>query len=244
MIEKVTTEDGSTTYFNEKYKQCYHSKVGAYTEALEKHVIPSGILELTKNQEEIFILDVCFGLGYNSGVAIEKILEINPNCKINIIGLENDRDILKEISTMDVPDRYKEINNEISKLTKNIEKDYINYEASFRANHGSESARKDNNHNLKIHIYIGDARKTILEIAEEKIFDAVFFDPFSPKECPELWTEDFIKEVVKRTKTGAKITTYSSARVVKDNFRKAGCGIKEGPKVGKRSGGVIAAVKA
>ena len=220
MIREETTEDGSTTFFNEEFKQCYHSKVGAYTEALGKYVIPCEIEKLAKENETIKILDVCFGLGYNSGVTIEKALAVNPNLKIEITGLENDPMILEKIKDLKVPESYVAVREILSKLKDGI------YE----------------NENIRIRILIGDARKKIKEIPEERIYDAVFFDPFSPKECPELWELSFIKEVVKRTKPGSFIATYSAARVVKENFKNAGCEVSEGPKVGRRSGGVLASV--
>ena len=45
----------------------------------------------------VSILDVCFGLGYNSAAAIDKIMEVNPECKIIIVGLEKDEKILRKI---------------------------------------------------------------------------------------------------------------------------------------------------
>lgn len=228
-ITKEITEDGSTTFFNEKYKQCYHSRVGAYTEALEKHVIPCKIRELADEKSILRILDVCFGLGYNSGLAIQEALKANPAIKLEIIALENDPEILKQIKDMEVPSEYRVINDKLAALAAGDEQDELR---SF--------AEK----NLDIKVLLGDARDSIknllASIQDEDKFDAVFFDPFSPKECPELWTEEFIQDVVSVTKPGAMISTYSSARIVKDNFAKAGCEISEGPKVGKRSGGVLA----
>ena len=67
----------------------------------------------------------------------------------------------------------------------------------------------------------------------------LFFDPFSPKSCPILWTEEFIADVVKTAKSGAYISTYSSARIAKDGFKNAGCELFEGPKLNRRNGGVL-----
>lgn len=254
----VKTDDGSSTFFNEKFKQCYHSQVGAYTEALEKHVKPSKVLEIANKSltcddiPNIKLLDVCFGLGYNTGVAIEKILELNPNIFVEVIALENDIEILKQIAMIDVPENYQRIHRELSLINKFIEskalEDLYKEDCSLESN-GIKlylEKNKKTNFNLiiqsksfRITILLGDARKRILDI-EDSFFNAVFFDPFSPKECPELWTIDFISAVVGKSKAGAYISTYSSARVVKDNFAKAGCEIFEGPKLNRRSGGVLA----
>ncbi len=222
----IDTADGSQSYFNENFSEAYHSKHGAYSEALEKHVLACKIPELAKktldsnlNSLTIRILDVCFGLGYNSGVAIEKILEINPQAHIEIIGLENDPHIISLISKLKTPKHYENIHQTIlSKVSSKLE-----YQSK----------------QINVRILIGDARTRILELAED-YFDAVFFDPFSPAKCPELWDYNFINNVVRCARQGAYISTYSSARIAKDNFARAGCSIEEGPKLGRRNGGVLA----
>ncbi|EKE04164.1 MAG: hypothetical protein ACD_20C00099G0009 [uncultured bacterium] len=90
----VKTEDGTISLFNTEVNDVYHSKIGAYTEALNKFVIPSGVLDFVKNSNDVNILDMCFGLGYNSKVAINEIWKVNPNCKINITALEYDPNVL------------------------------------------------------------------------------------------------------------------------------------------------------
>ena len=90
----IITEDGTISLYNFSVKDVYHSKVGAYTEALQKYTIPSGLLEFVKHNNEVKILDVCFGLGYNSKVAVSEILKINPDCKITINAIEIDPKVL------------------------------------------------------------------------------------------------------------------------------------------------------
>lgn len=93
-IYPIKTEDGTISLFNTEVNDVYHSKIGAYTEALNKFIIPSGILEYVKNNNEVKILDMCAGLGYNSKVAINEVWKINPDCHIKVTGLENDPEIL------------------------------------------------------------------------------------------------------------------------------------------------------
>lgn len=219
----ISTQDGSQSYFSEKFQEAYHSNIGAYTEALEKHVKATNLINLAE-KSEIWILDVCFGLAYNSGLAIEKLREINPEILINIYALENDNEILKKIQNLAVPNSYKWVRDFIAKNFSNL------------SNEGIYSAFSEE---IKIDLYLGDARESIKKL-EDDFFDVVFFDPFSPKVCPELWTADFIKDVVDKAKLGAFISTYSSSRIAKDGFKKAGCLIFEGPKLNRRSGGVLA----
>ncbi len=90
----ILTEDSSITLFNLDYDDVYHSKVGAYTEAIYKYVAPSGLIEFIKNNNEVRILDVCFGLGYNAKTAVNEIIKNSPETKIHITALEIDPVIL------------------------------------------------------------------------------------------------------------------------------------------------------
>lgn len=202
----ITTADGSQSYINQEYDEAYHSVHGAYAEALHKHVLACQIPTLAAKHNKLRLLDVCFGLGYNSGVAIEQILKINPNSEIEIIGLENDPGIIALIKNLEVPASYRAIHQMILDHVK---------------------------------IIIGDARQTIKSL-EENYFDAIFFDPFSPLKCAELWQAEFIADVVRTAKPHSYISTYSSSRLAKDGFQAAGCSLHEGPKLNRRNGGVIA----
>jgi len=233
-----STQDGSSTYKNLEFNETYHSSIGAYTEALHKHVLACKVDEIAKNRlknevlgekpEPIRILDVCFGLAYNSGVAIEKIWEINSEQSIEIVGLENDSKIIAELDNLEVPETYKYIKESI-----------LNPLAEKARNISDISQLTHVAKGLDIKILLADARQSISEL-QDNYFDAIFFDPFSPKTCPVLWTEEFIAEVVRKAKPGAYISTYSSARIAKDNFLKAGCDLFEGPKLNRRNGGVLA----
>ncbi|MFH1331897.1 MAG: MnmC family methyltransferase [archaeon] len=203
-MKKIVTADGSTTYYNEKYDECYHSKTGAVEEAEKKFVEPAKI------KSGMRILDVCFGLGYNSMAAMQKAK------KLKITALEKDPEILK-----------KGIKNKV----KGYEKEYRKIREAAK-----NLQYKDND--VEIKIIIGDATKTIKKLDEK--FDAVFLDPFSPTKNPELWTEKFFKELKNRMKKGARLTTYSCAKAVRNNLKKAGFKVYDGPRVGRRGPSTIA----
>lgn len=61
----------------------YHSKFGALTEAWEKFILPSGI---DKNfNSEIKVLDVCYGIGYNTKALMSFFINKNKIYKKNIL---------------------------------------------------------------------------------------------------------------------------------------------------------------
>jgi tRNA U34 5-methylaminomethyl-2-thiouridine-forming methyltransferase MnmC len=94
----------------------------------------------------------------------------------------------------------------------------------------------DDKVNLKIEI--GDASEIIKDIEDK--FDICFFDPFSIKKCPELWTEDIFKNVFKKMNKTSLLLTYSCSKIVRNNMVKAGFKVMDGPCVGRRGASTIA----
>ena len=63
----ILTDDNSVGLFNNEVNDIYHSKNGALTEARQKFVEPSfSFFE----KDELNILDICYGIGYNTKAAI------------------------------------------------------------------------------------------------------------------------------------------------------------------------------
>ncbi len=117
--EPYYTEDGSIGLYSYANKDVYHSKFGALTEAWEKFVLPSNIKSLLKKKSEIKVLDLCYGIGYNTkalmSFIIENFREENSNKKnsrkaINFVSIDSNNTTKK--------------NNK--KLSSSIEKIYSN----------------------------------------------------------------------------------------------------------------------
>lgn len=60
------TNDGSVGLFSPDADDIYHSTYGALTEAYEKFILPADLKNYFKKNNEIKILDICFGIGYNT----------------------------------------------------------------------------------------------------------------------------------------------------------------------------------
>lgn len=60
------TNDGSTGLYSEADNDIYHSTYGALTEAYEKFILPAELEKFFEKYSEIKILDICFGIGYNT----------------------------------------------------------------------------------------------------------------------------------------------------------------------------------
>jgi len=195
------------SFFNEYFQDIYKSKIGAIGEAKKKFVIPCKISKLAKNGE-IKILDVCFGIGYNSLIAIHEALKVNPKCKITIVGLENDQAVFEQILKMKFDKKYKKEYSLIQKAVK-----------------------KELKGQISIKLIEGDARITINDV--KGLFDAVFLDPFTPKINPDMWSEKFISDISKKMKKHSIISTHLSAEFIKNNLKKAGLDVFDDPSNGK-----------
>ncbi len=71
------TNDGSIGLFSPEADDIYHSTYGALTEAYEKFIIPAELDTYFENNSQIKVLDICYGIGYNSKSFLNFILEKN-----------------------------------------------------------------------------------------------------------------------------------------------------------------------
>jgi tRNA U34 5-methylaminomethyl-2-thiouridine-forming methyltransferase MnmC len=67
------TNDGSVGLYNSDYDDIYHSAKGALTEAYEKFILPVDYEKLLK-KDQIKVLDICYGIGYNTKTFLNFIL--------------------------------------------------------------------------------------------------------------------------------------------------------------------------
>ena len=88
------TEDGSVGLYDYVTGDIYHSITGAYRESYEKFIQGSGFETFARNNDEVSILDICYGIGYNSKVAINSAIKNNCNIKIKIDALETNTKIV------------------------------------------------------------------------------------------------------------------------------------------------------
>ncbi|MBN2041173.1 MAG: hypothetical protein JW864_14110 [Spirochaetes bacterium] len=212
----IPTEDGTSSLYSDEYSQAMHTVSGAYEEALKKHVIPSKILDL--ESDEIRVLDLGFGLGYNMLALICEFLRKDKGRKLNIISFEKDFSYIPLLNEISFDDRRQCVYDNILKAVD---------KGSFEFN------------NYKIEIIKGDARDSIRKFKDSSL-DAVFHDPYSPAQNPELWTVDFFKEVNRAMKQLAILTTYSSAMQIRMALIEAGFIVGKGPSVGMKREGTLA----
>ncbi|EAZ89134.1 tRNA (5-methylaminomethyl-2-thiouridine)(34)-methyltransferase MnmD [Crocosphaera chwakensis] len=215
------TDDGSYTFFSDEFDELLHSHSGAKQEAQYKFIEPCQIKEKITIKNTIKILDICYGLGYNTATCLETMWSINPNIKIELFALEND------------------INVPLQAINANLLNDFspsvIDTLKILANNHQIETKT------FKGQLLLGDARKTIQTVINQNFqADAIFLDPFSPPKCPQLWTIEFIKLVSQCLEKEGNLATYSCAASVRTALKLAGLKIGATRSVGRRSPGTIA----
>ncbi|MCQ2739449.1 MAG: MnmC family methyltransferase [bacterium] len=128
-FEFYYTHDGSVGLYSYDVNDVYHSKFGALSEAWTKFVLPSGIDKLVNNKKNINILDVCYGIGYNTkalmSFVINKNSEILKNKKIKKLTNRNKNIVSKytnnlKINTVELLP-YIETNNKVNFSSFNID---------------------------------------------------------------------------------------------------------------------------
>jgi chorismate dehydratase len=234
MDKIIKTADGTETLFNEEYGEAYHStKAGAYQESLHKFVNACRIPEIALKNRKIDILDVGFGLGYNVAVAINEAIKKNPNIYLNIISIEKDKNIFDKIKKISIPEELANIYNRI--LTGKFSKEKIG-DKDF-------DVYTVNDKNFSLKIIFSEGREVLKNLVKTDLkFDAVFFDPFSPKVNTEMWTVNVFKLLKQLIKPKGILATYSASLGVRKGLQEAGFKIGLIEPIGRKSYSTVATI--
>ncbi|PHM06517.1 tRNA (5-methylaminomethyl-2-thiouridine)(34)-methyltransferase MnmD [Nostoc sp. 'Peltigera malacea cyanobiont' DB3992] len=214
------TADGSFTFVSQEFGESFHSHYGATQESFCKFVEPTQLA--TAAQKPVLrLLDVCYGLGYNTAAALQTIWAVNPSCCVEVIGLELNPTVPQAAIA--------------HQLFDNWNCNYIEILKKLAFEHQVQTPC------LKAKLLIGDARTTIALVRQLGFWaDAIFLDPFSPPQCPQLWTVEFIKQLSLCLHPDGLLATYSCAAAVRTALLSAGLVICSTPPVGRRSPGTVA----
>jgi len=181
------SEDGSYTAYSKEYDEHYHStKDGALKESYVKHVIPA--FKSLENRDEVTILDICYGLGFNTLCTILYYKKYSPATKLKIYSPELDHELISSLKNFIYPEEFESLKEIILLLS-------------------SQNVYEDEN--LYVEVFLGDARGYIKRF--ENKFDIVYQDAFSPSSNPILWTKEYFLDIKNSMKQEGVLTTYSIA---------------------------------
>lgn len=205
-IEFVPTNDGSNTLFSKEYNQHYHScRDGALNESLIKHIIPA--LNYHQQKQKLVILDICFGLGYNTLATLYYLKKQKLQKQLHIYSPELDPALIKSLKEFVYPKELEEFKPIIEQISK-------------------ELYYKDQNYTIEV--INQDARKVLSDLNDQNItIDIVYQDPFSSDVNKTLWTVEYFDDIVKLLDSNAIVTTYSIATPVRLSMYESGLYIYE-----------------
>lgn len=90
----INTNDGSTGLYNSDVDDIYHSVYGAKEEAEEKFIKPLCFEKNFLDKKQIKVLDICYGIGYNTKAFLKKIIQTKYNGEVYIDALEYDKNLV------------------------------------------------------------------------------------------------------------------------------------------------------
>lgn len=187
----VNTGDSSDTLYSHEFNEHYHStKDGALIESLHKHVIPA--LKYNKNKQSLKILDICFGLGYNTFATLYYIQKHNLDISLEIYSPEFDVELIHSLKDFHYPQEFDKLQPIITSLSNTLEY------------HDAD---------ISITILQGDARDSIPKLNQK--FDIIYQDPFSPQSNPLLWTQEYFSDIASIIAPDGILTTYSIALAIR-----------------------------
>jgi len=188
----VITGDGSPTLFNEEYGEHYHStRDGAFTEALYKHVQPAWEHRI-RGRRRVTVLDLGFGLGYNSLVLLWQLRRLGYAGELRIIALEKEAGLLAGLRDIPYPEPLAALRRVVAGLAAG---------GAYREER------------FGIELVAAEARAFLAGFAGP--VDVIFHDPFSPVRNPSLWTRELFAEYRRIAAPGLLVTTYSTATAVR-----------------------------
>ncbi|WP_041177748.1 tRNA (5-methylaminomethyl-2-thiouridine)(34)-methyltransferase MnmD [Borrelia duttonii] len=193
------------TIYSSKFKDIYYDPQYGLEES--NYVFIKGCqlekeLTTTKN---IKIAELGFGTGLNLIALLKYLTENNIKTKINYYSIEKfplKKEQIKKISQF--------FNNDIQYFKIMLKKypkipiKNIKYKISS---------------NINLKILIGDAKYKLKELP--KYIDYWFLDGFTPSKNIRMWNKEIFTIISQKSKTGTKLSTFSSARIVKDGLKLA-----------------------
>lgn len=193
------TNDGSYTIFDNLFNETFHSIYGARQESL--HIfINNGLLDFS-SKKELNILEIGYGTGLN---ALLTLLHKPLEQKIYYTAIE------KYPLSEDIFIRYAEL--------------LIPEEKNFYLQLNTVSWNKQ--HEINETFIFQKIEADILNFSFDGHYDLVYYDAFSPKVQPKMWSIEVLNKTYQCLNFGGMLITYASSGIVKQNLRTVGFNVK------------------
>lgn len=192
--KNIILKDGSTTFWSKNYKDYYHPKEGAIIQA-QKFFIQHAHLEKRLLKGDVRILDIGFGMGYNTFEAL-KIAQKLEHYNLHISAIDQDRQLLLQSAKV-VPEA----------LHVKMLEDIYHYDA-YRDTYVSVD-------------FINKEARYALSLLDTP-FDIIFLDPFLESNNATLVSVEFFQKLRTVLNPNGILVASTSLHVSQIGLRKAG----------------------
>ncbi|QNI54311.1 S-adenosyl-L-methionine-dependent methyltransferase family protein [Synechococcus sp. BIOS-E4-1] len=200
-LRALETADGSLSLHSDHFDEAFHSSAGALEEAEAKFVRPAELGRFSQ-ASELKLLDVCFGLGYNSAAVMRSLPQTSAP-RLQWWGLELDQRPLEwALNHPPFCDLWPG--------------------AVLQRLAGLQQSGRWHDCGGQGTMLWGDARQNLKALPSNSQLDLILLDAFSPGCCPQLWSEEFLGALASRLAPGGRLLTYCRAAAVRSSLRRAG----------------------
>lgn len=207
-LEVVVTADGSRTVFDPRAEATFHSRHGALAES--KHIfIDAGLNFVLQNsgKKSLSVLEIGYGSGLNAMLTLEYAME--HHVQIEYTGIDKYEFPIELYPQLEYRKH----------LTKTDE--YL-----FQAITQAPPNKTISIHSsFVLHKIIDD----FIHIPLTKIYDVVYFDAFSPRQAPDMWTKEIFSKLHTHLNKGGVLVTFCAQGQFKRDLKSAGFEVQRLP---------------
>jgi tRNA U34 5-methylaminomethyl-2-thiouridine-forming methyltransferase MnmC len=238
LTEIQPTGDGSHTLYSHRFGQQYHDTNGAIDESRHVFFENSGLMERLRRHEEVHILEMGFGTGLNLLLVADALQHTGSRSQVLYTSIEGYPISPATASQLNYQEylRLPPFNLQSSTLLSSTLQ-------SLPSNMGERFFAPTDLSSLFSAILPGNNSCMITEQLELALFigvfadfqfpsrpiDIIFFDAFSPKANPELWTSAVFRALYEHAHPGAVMSTYCAAVSARAAMCHAGWHVARGP---------------
>lgn len=232
--EPLLTSDGSWSLTHALHGEGFHAREGAWTQALwryarECQVRLTALRLSSEGLRQFRLLDIGTGLGLNLAAAHHELRGLG----LELVADSLELDPAVPRAACGLPPEQGEGAASIALVRQALSSCL---DSTAHSTHMAEASADG----LRLRLWLGDARTTILALPGVPTYDAVFLDPFSPRVEGELWSEAFCREVALRMQPQARLSTYAAGSAVRRALYRAGLQVGTGARVGAKREGTVA----
>lgn len=203
-IKLIKTEDGSSSVYNNKLDETYHSIHGAVQES--QHVFIENGLNYYLSKEKPFkikILEFGFGTGLNALLTLKSCAQMSVH--------------FESLEKYPLP---------IELISRLNYSSLIGYEDEFSKMHTSAW---DNMVEITPNFVLKKVNIDFNAYQGDSLFNIIYFDAFAPSKQPELWQKEVFERCYNLLSKNGILVTYSAKGQLKRDLKAIGFKVESPP---------------